>query len=84
MLLAITDYMELSVAAANMQRPLYKLTPDMEKKVKYIHDTIHDELNTESPKVSTEREALKVIFRVTPHSAMPADISVVLLFMLGL
>ncbi|VDN17747.1 unnamed protein product [Gongylonema pulchrum] len=59
---AITDYMELSVAAANMPRPPYKLTPDMEKKVKYIHDTIHDELNTNSPKLGTEREALKVIF----------------------
>lgn len=32
----------------------------MEKKVKYIHDTIHDELNIESPKLSVERDSLKV------------------------
>lgn len=31
----------------------------MEKKVKYISDIIHDELNVESPEIS-EREALKV------------------------
>ncbi|VDK44166.1 unnamed protein product [Anisakis simplex] len=55
----IADYTELSVAAANMPRPSFKMTPDMEKKVKYIHDTIHDELNLESPKTTSEPEALK-------------------------
>ncbi|KHN80444.1 Nuclear hormone receptor family member nhr-48 [Toxocara canis] len=55
----IADYTELSVAAANMPRPSFKMTPDMEKKVKYMHDTIHDELNLESPKATSEPEALK-------------------------
>ncbi|VDN60686.1 unnamed protein product [Dracunculus medinensis] len=56
----LTDYTELSVATA---QPSLKLTPDMEKKVKYISDIIHDELNVESPEIS-EREALKyAIFR---------------------
>uniref|UniRef100_A0A914ZTP1 Nuclear hormone receptor family member nhr-48 n=1 Tax=Parascaris univalens TaxID=6257 RepID=A0A914ZTP1_PARUN len=55
----IADYTELSVAAANVPRATFKLTPDMEKKVKYMHDTIHDELNLESPKATSEPEALK-------------------------
>ncbi|VDM12924.1 unnamed protein product [Wuchereria bancrofti] len=55
----LTDYTELSAAAANLPRATYKLTPDVEKKVKYMHDTIHDELNTDSPKLCTERETLK-------------------------
>uniref|UniRef100_A0A915Q5T9 Nuclear hormone receptor family member nhr-48 n=1 Tax=Setaria digitata TaxID=48799 RepID=A0A915Q5T9_9BILA len=55
----MTDYTELSAATANLPRTAYKLTPDMEKKVKYIHDTIHDELNTDSPKLCAERETLK-------------------------
>ncbi|VDK75862.1 unnamed protein product [Onchocerca ochengi] len=58
----ITDYTELSAAAANLPRTTYKLTPDMEKKVKYMHDTIYDELNTDSPKLFTERETLKARF----------------------
>ncbi|KAL3991026.1 Zinc finger C4 type (two domains) family protein [Acanthocheilonema viteae] len=55
----ITDYTELSAAAANLPSATYKLTPDAEKKVKYMHDTIHDELNTDSSKLCTERETLK-------------------------
>ncbi|KAK6114552.1 Zinc finger C4 type (two domains) family protein [Brugia pahangi] len=56
---SITDYTELSAAAANLPRGTFKLTSDVEKKVKYMHDTIHDELNTISPKLCTERETLK-------------------------
>ncbi|VDN00877.1 unnamed protein product [Thelazia callipaeda] len=61
---SVTDYTELSVAASNLPRTAYKLTSDMEKKVKYIHATIHDELNTNSPKLCSDREVLKqVIYR---------------------
>ncbi|MFH4983272.1 hypothetical protein AB6A40_009981 [Gnathostoma spinigerum] len=54
----LTDFTDLSVAASNTVRSNFKLTPEMEKKVKYIHDTIQSELNLDSPQ-TTEPEALK-------------------------
>lgn len=59
----MTDYTDLSASASSSNLPraaAYKLTPEMEKKVKYMHDTIHDELNTSTSKLCAERETLKV------------------------
>ncbi|CAG9531636.1 unnamed protein product [Cercopithifilaria johnstoni] len=57
----MTDYTELSAATSNLPRATYKLTPDIEKKVKCMHDTIHDELIVDSSKLCIERETLKAL-----------------------